>query len=134
MTNENEIDIKIKDFNIAYEKYSNLISNNPKIDNEKYIDRFNGIDFENKHVKKFRSSKIYFLRVVRRKNEKGSAKEYGFINIMNEEIKIPKDLINLFVFCALDLKSKTLSISTELDNGSLNRVKSIKFKIENIIY
>lgn len=133
-TNENEIDIKIKDFNIAYEKYSKLISNNPKIDNEKYIDGFNGIDLENKHVKKFRSNKIYFLRIVRRKNERGSAKEYGFINIMNEEIKIPKDLINLFVFCALDLKSKMLSISTELDNGTLNKVKSIKFKIENIIY
>lgn len=133
-TDEHEIDIKIKDFNIAYEKYSKLISNNPKFDNEKYIDSFNGIDLENKHVKKFKSNKIYFLRIVRRKNEKGSVKEYGFINIMNEEIKIPKGLINLFVFCVLDLKSKTLSICTELDNGALNKVKSIKFKIENIIY
>lgn len=133
-TDENEIDIKIKDFNIAYEKYSRLISNNPEVDNKKYIDSFNGIDLENKHVKKFKSDKIYFLRIVRRKNEKGSAKEYGFINIMNEEIKISKGLINLFVFCALDLKSKTLSISTELDNGLLSKVKSIKFKIENIIY
>lgn len=133
-TDENEIDIKIKDFNIAYEKYSRLTSNNPKVDNKKYIDSFNGIDLENKYVKKFKSDKIYFLRIVRRENEKGSTSEYGFINIMNKEIKIKKNLINLFVFCMLDLKLKTLSISTELDNGLLNKVKSIKFKIENIIY
>jgi len=28
-TDEDEIDIKIKDFNVAYEKYSDLINNNP---------------------------------------------------------------------------------------------------------
>ena len=71
---------------------------------------------------------------MRRKNEKGSDKEYGFIEILNQEIKMPKKLINLFVFCTLDLKSKKLIISSELDNGSLKEIKSIKFKIKNIIY
>ena len=134
-TDEDEIDIKIKDFNVAYEKYSKLISNNPKIKLPlKYINEFKDINLENKHVKKFKSYIIHFLRIVRRKNEKGSDKEYGFINILNEEIKIPEELINLFVFCTLDLKSKKLIINSELDNGSLYKIKSIKFEIENVIY
>ena len=134
-TDEDEIDVKIKDFNIAYEKYSNLISNNPEISSDvKYIEDFKGIDLENKQVKKFRTHYINFLRIVRRKNEKGSDKEYGFIEILNQEIKIPKKLINLFVFCTLDLKSKKLTISSELDDGSLKEIKSIKFIIKNIIY
>lgn len=133
-TDEDEIDIKIKDFNIAYEKYSNLISDNPVNYPAKYIDEFKDINIENKHVKKFKTHIIYFLRIVRRKNEKGSDKEYGYIEILSKEIKMPKKLINLFVFCTLDLKSKKLIISSELDDGSLKEIKSIKFIIKNIIY
>lgn len=133
-TDEEEIDIKIKDFNIAYEKYTKLISNNPHNKYPKYIDDFSGINFGNRDVKKFKSNSIYFLRIVRRKNEKGSENEYGFINVLGEEIKLPKDLINLFVLCILDIKSKKLFIKNELDTGLLKEIKSIKFKIENIIY
>jgi hypothetical protein len=133
-TDEDEIDIKIKDFNIAYEKYSNLIFDNPENNSAKYINEFKNINLENKHVNKFKTHIIYFLRIVRRKNEKGSDKEYGFINILNQEIKMPKKLINLFVFCTLDLKSKKLIISSEIDDGSLSKIKSMQFKIENVIY
>jgi len=99
-TDEEEIDIKIKDFNLAYEKYSQLISNNPEIKEEdiKHIDDFKDVDLENKIAKNFKSNKIYFLRIVRRKNAKGSDNEYGFIDILKQEIRLPKDLINLFVF------------------------------------
>lgn len=134
-TNEDEIDIKIKDFNIAYEKYSNLVSNNPKIiSKSKNINNFKDDELDNKCVRKFKSHIIYFLRIVRRKNEKGSEKEYGFIDILKQEIKMPIDLINLFVLCKLDIKSKRLTMLSELDNGSLKEKKSIKFEIENIKY
>ncbi len=133
-TDEDEIDIKIKDFNIAYEKYSKLIFDNPEINTAKYIEEFKNVNLENKQVKKFKTHIIYFLRIVRRKNEKGSDKEYGFIEILNQKIKMPKKLINLFVFCTLDLKSKKLIISSEIDDGSLSKIKSIRFKIENVIY
>ena len=118
-TDEDEIDVKIKDFNIAYEKYSKLIFDNPKNSSDKYIDEFKNINLENKQVNKFKTHIINFLRIVRRKNEKGSNREYGFIEILNQEIKIPKKLINLFTFCTLDLKSKKLIISSELEDGSL---------------
>lgn len=133
-TDEDEIDVKINDFNIAYKKYSNLVSNNPKITNVKHIADFKDINLKNKVVKKFKANKIYFLRIVRRQNEKGSDDEYGFINILQNEIKLPKNLINLFAFCEINLKSKKLIINTELDNGTLKRIKTMPFKIKNIIY
>ena len=102
------------------------------IEESKNIDNFKNIDLENKQVKKFKSHVINFLRIVRRRNEKGSDKEYGFIDILKQEIKMPKDLINLLVFCTLDVKSKRLAIYSELDNGSLSEVKSIKFEIKNL--
>jgi len=73
------------------------------------MDGFKNVNLENKGVKNFKAHKIYFLRIVRRKNDKGSDEEYGFIDILNHEIKLPKDLINLFVFCALDIKSTVSS-------------------------
>ncbi len=116
-------------------KYSQLISNNPEINEEniKYMDDFKDVNLENKGVEHFKADKIYFLRIVRRKNDKGTDNEYGFIDILKHEIKLPKDLINLFVFCVLDLKSKLLKINIELDDGSLKEVKSMAFIIKNVI-
>ncbi len=135
-SDEEEIDIKIKDFNVAYEKYSQLISNNPEINEEniKYMDDFKGVDLENKCVEHFNADKICFLRIVRRKNDRGNDNEYGFIDLLKHEIKLPKDMINLFVFCVLYLKSKLLKINIELDDGSLKEVKSMVFVIKNVIY
>jgi len=135
-SDEQEIDVKIMDFNVAYEKYSRLISNNPELNAEdvKYMEDLKDMDLENMHVKYFKADKIYFLRIVRRKNDKGSDEEYGFIDILKHEIKLPKDLINLFVFCIIDIKLKQLKINIELDDGSLKEIKSVAFIIKNVIY
>jgi len=85
-------DIKILDFNSAYEKYSNLISNNPEI-----------------------------------------KEEYGFINIMKQEIKLSKDLINLFVFCVLNVKMKKLAMNSELDDRSSEEIKTIELKAKLLV-
>ena len=123
-SDEQEIDVRIKDFNVAYEKYSRLVSNNPELKEKdiKHIDDFKDVNLENKRAEHFKANKIYFLRIVRRKNDKDSDNEYGFIDLLKHEIKLPKDLINLFVFCVLDLKSKLLKINIELDDGSLKEV------------
>jgi predicted transcriptional regulator len=133
---EQEIDVKIVDFNVGYEKYSQLVSNNPEINKKdiKYMVDFKDANLENKEAKIFKTHKIYFLRIVRRKNDKGSDKEYGFIDVLNHEIKLPKDMINLFVFCVLDIKSKHLKINIELDDGSLKEIKTMEFIIKNVIY
>ena len=135
-SDEQEIDVRIKDFNVAYEKYSRLVSNNPelKVKDIKHIDDFKDVNLENKRAEHFKANKIYFLRIVRRKNDKDSDNEYGFIDLLKHEIKLPKDLINLFVFCVLDLKSKLLKINIELDDGSLKEVKSMAFVIKDVIY
>jgi len=98
------------------------------------MDDFKGVNLENKGVKNFKAHKICFLQIVRRKNDEDSDEEYGFIDILNHEIKLPRYLINLFVFCVLDLKSKLLKINIELDDRSLKEVKSTEFIIKNVIY
>jgi len=85
-------------------------------------------------VKNFKETKIYFLRIVRRKVGKRDDKEEGFIDILKQEIKLPKDLINLFVYCILDIKAKELFIHAEGEDGKLNEIKTINFKIKNIVY
>lgn len=132
--NEQEIDIKIKDFNLEYEKYSKLISNNPELKNKNKISDFKDKDLFNKEVKKFKTNDICFLRIVRRKGEKGDKNETGFINILGEDIILNQDIINLFVFCRMDLKNKKLIISTENETRKLQKVKTQKFEIKNIIY
>lgn len=132
--NENEIDIKIKDFNFEYEKYSKLISNNAEVKNKKKISDFKQADLVNKDVSKFKTKDIYFLRIVRRKGEKGGDSETGFINILGKEIILNQDIINLFVFCRINLRTKKIIISTELETGKLKEVKTQNFKIKNINY
>ncbi|RLG13840.1 MAG: hypothetical protein DRN66_03450 [Candidatus Nanohalarchaeota archaeon] len=88
----------------------------------KIVDRnFEDVDLENRTAKNFKTHKIYFLRIVRRKGTKESDEEYGFINIMKHEIKLSKDLIHLFVFCVLDVKLKKITVNSELDDGLWKR-------------
>ena len=132
--NEDEIDIKIKDFNFEYEKYSKLISNNTEVKNKRKISDFKEKDLLNKDVSKFKTKDIYFLRIVRRKGEKGGDKETGFINILGKEITLKQDIINLFVFCRINLETKKIIISTELETGKLEEVTTQNFEIKNINY
>ena len=135
-TDEDEIDIKIKDFNIAYKKYNNLINNNPKLDDLdiKHIDDFKNVNLENKKVSEFKAKKVYFLRKVERVGEKDNKEEYGSITVLKQEIKLKKDLINLFVFCELNMKGEKIHIKHELKDGSLINIKSVNFVVKNIEY
>jgi hypothetical protein len=131
-TDEEEIDINIEDFNVSYEKYSHLIDNNAEIKYPKYITDFKGIDFSNTQINKLKSHRIYFLRIVRRKGNKADSNEEGYINILGKEIVLGKDLINLFVFCEVNIKEEKLTVNTENEAGQLIEIKRINFKIKNI--
>jgi len=133
-TDEKEVDVKIKSFNLEYEKYTNLVNNNPPLENPEFMDDFKSADIKNKHVKKFKEHEICFLRITRRKGERGDKKEYGFIDVLKHEIKLSVDLINLFVYCVIDLKKKKLFCYTETKDGNLEEIKNINFKLKNVIY
>jgi len=133
-TDEQEIDIEIKNFNLEYSKYSKFINNNKEPTNQVFIQDFKDENLENNQVSGFKADSIYFLRIVRRKGEKGGDDEKGFIELLGTEILLPQDLINLFVFCELKIKSQRLIISTENDRGQLHKIKSQKMKLKNIIY
>jgi hypothetical protein len=132
-TDEDEVDVEIKQFNLEYERYSNLIANNPEIKQPRYITDCKELDFGNKQVSKFRQRKIYFLRIVRRKGEKAEANERGFIDILGEEISLGKDMINLFTFNVIDVKKGVISVNIENEKGELLEVKRRNIQINNII-
>jgi hypothetical protein len=133
-TDEDEIDIEIKNFNMEYSKYSKFINNNVSIKDPVFINDLEHIDIKNNQVNKFKTDKIYFLRIVRRLGEKGEENEKGFIELLGVKIIIPQDLINLFVFCELKIKAQKLIISTENESGQLLKIKEQKMKLKNIIY
>ena len=83
---------------MEYEKYSDLVENNPEINNTKFMGNFRLDELENRAVRKFRQKEIYFLRIVRRKGEKGEEDEKGFINILGRDISLDKSCINLFTY------------------------------------
>lgn len=133
-TDEQEIDVEIKNFNLEYCKYSKLINNNTPLTNPVFIQDDKAVELENKQVKKFKADSIYFLRIVRRKGTKGESNEKGFIQLLGKEILLPQDVINLFVFCELKIKAQKLIVSTENDSGQLLKIKELKMKLKNIIY
>ncbi len=126
---EEEIDIEIEKFNIEYKKYSNLICNNPEIKKPRYIGDYKKIDLENRKKYKFKKNKIYFLRIVRRKGDKGEKNEKGFINVLGIDIILPKSCINLYTFSIIDLKKEKISINTEDENGKLFERKNTSFPV-----
>lgn len=129
---EEEIDVAIKKFNCEYEKYTNLIGNNPELKEPRFITDFKTEDLQNREVRDLGTKKIYFLRIVRRKGEKNKREEKGFINILGREIILNKKYINLFVLCGLDLEKSKLSINVEEDRKLLG-IAQKKFIVKNVL-
>ena len=86
---------------------------------------------KNRDLKKFKTHKIYFLRVIRRIDKKESKEEKGFIDILETKILLDKKYINMYTFSTLNLKEKTLTIEVEdKSNGERFIIKKIKFTIK----
>ncbi|MCW3130135.1 MAG: hypothetical protein N2V75_08585, partial [Methanophagales archaeon] len=132
-SDEEEVDVEIKKFNLEYEKYSELVGNNSEINNPKFMGNFRLDELENRAVRKFRQKKIYFLRIVRRKGEKGGEDEKGFINILGRDISLDKSYINLFTFNTIDLEKMDLSVKIEKEDGSVDEIKRQKFVVKNVL-
>jgi hypothetical protein len=132
-SDDEEVDVEIKKFNLEYEKYSNLVGNNPEINKPKFMTDSRLDELENRAVKKFRQKKIYFLRIVRRKGKKGREDEKGFINILGREISLDTSYINLFTFNTIDLKKMDLSVEIEKEDGSVDEIKRQKFVVKNVL-
>jgi hypothetical protein len=130
---EEDLEIKVEEFNLEYEKYSNLITNNPEIEDPKYINDFKSNLFNNRSVNSMKQKKIYFLRKVNRTGEKGTDEENGQINILGKNIEINKQYINLFVFCTISLEKMCLKVQIENEDGSLLTIKDINFPINNVL-
>lgn len=89
-SDEEELSVKIKQFNLEYEKYTDLVANNPSIESPVYL---TGEEEEkaliSKKVQGFKANRIIFLRIVRRTGEKGvisNFKKFPFVHGLSDKI------------------------------------------------
>lgn len=133
--NEEELSIAIRKFNLEYEKYTHLIANNASVESPVYLTgKETEEEFANRNVKNIKEDRIIFLRIIRRKGDKQGENEKGYIQVLGREIELPKSHINLFTFCELQIRNKKLLISIEGENGQLDQIKIVKFKVKNLEY
>jgi len=135
-SDEAEIDTEIKQFNLEYAKYNELIGNN--IDPEEIEDETLPEDFElteslqNELRNDLEDPTIYWLRIVRNGTEKAKQKDIGTIDILGEEIELPKPYVNQFTLNKLQLKEDRLSVMVEDDDGKLETIKQRELEVENV--
>ena len=135
-SDEAEIDTEIKQFNLEYAKYNELIGNN--IDPEEIEDETLPEDFElteslqNELRNDLENPTIYWLRIVRNGTEKAKQKDIGTIDILGEEIELPKPYVNQFTLNKLQLKEDRLSVMVEDDDGKLETIKQRELEVENV--
>ncbi len=135
-SDEEEIDTEIKEFNLEYEKYNDLVGNN--IDPEEIEDETLPEDFtltenlQNELKDDLDDPTIYWLRIVRNGTEKAKKKDKGSIDILGEEIELEKPYVNQFTLNKLQLKNDELSIMIEKEDGKLETIKQLKLEVENV--
>ena len=135
-SDEEEIDTEIKKFNLEYEKYNDLIGNNidpEEIEDETLPENFTLTeDLQNELKDDLEDPIIYWLRIVRNNTEKANKKDKGTIDILGEEIELPKPYVNQFTLNKLQLKDDKLSVMVEDDDGKLETIKQQKLEVENV--
>lgn len=134
-SDEEDLSLKIKQFNLEYEKYTDLVGNNIAVESPVYLTgQEEDKALDNKKVQKFKANKIIFLRIVRRTGEKGASNEEGFFDILGQQIIVPQSYINLFTFCELIISERKIKIYVEETDGALSLIKEKHFKIKNLDY
>lgn len=111
--------------------YSRTVLYNTDKRRPKFMGDFKAEELENREVKRFKEKKIYFLRIVRRKGEKGGKDEKGFINILGRDIFLDKSYINLFTFNTIGLDEMELSVKIEKEDGALEEIEKKSFIVKN---
>ena len=101
-----EVDKKLEWFNNASIRYSGYSLPSKKEDKKNFI------------------PKVYFIRQVRENKEK----KMGYINVLNEDVKLSQSYINYFVLAEWNLIEEKLYIRFEQDEKS-KIIKEMSFKI-----
>jgi hypothetical protein len=136
-SDEEEVDVAIHQFNLEYQKYSQLMGNN--VDPGKVKDRRLAEDFElpktyQEGLRKDQPMTIYWLRIVRQRSEKARKNDGGTIELLGEEIELPKTYINQFTLNKLEVNKNRLLMMVEDENNQLKIIKQKKLRIQNANY
>jgi len=131
---EEEIDVAIHQFNMEYQRYNQLVGNNVGADEVK--DRVLDEDFElpeeyQHGLRKDRSMKIYWLRIVRQQSERAQEKDCGTIHLLGDEIELPKQYINQFTLNRLDITKGRLSTMLEVKDKRMEVIKEKELVLKN---
>jgi len=73
-------------------------------------------------VKDIKGKKIYFLRIVREKNNQ------AIIEILKEPIIVPDTYLNQFILAEVNLEKQSIRVFYEEEKGQLKLIKKQKFK------
>lgn len=136
-SDEEEIDVAIHQFNLEYQKYNQLVGNN--VEPEEVKDRRLAGDFKlpktyQEGLRKDQPMTIYWLRIVRQRSEKARKNDGGTIELLGEEIELPKAYINQFTLNKLEVNKERLSVMVEDENKQLKIIKQKKLRIQNANY
>jgi len=131
---EEEIDVAIHQFNMEYQRYNQLVGNN--VGAEEVRGRVLTEDFElpeeyQRGLRKDRSMKIYWLRIVRQQSERALQKDCGTIYLLGDEIELPKQYINQFTLNKLDITQGRLSVMIETKGNQMEVIKEKELVLKN---
>jgi len=131
---EEEIDVAIHQFNMEYQRYNQLVGNN--VGAEEVRGRVLTADFElpeeyQRGLRKDRSMKIYWLRIVRQQSERALQKDCGTIYLLGDEIELPKQYINQFTLNKLDITQGRLSVMIETKGNQMEVIKEKELVLKN---
>lgn len=136
-SDEEQIDVEIKEFNVAYQKYSDLVTDNPELDSlqERTLGEENPLPEKQRDgLVPDRDPEIYWLRVVKEDPEAKTENRTGVIQILQEEIELPPVYINQFTLSKLDVRKEQLTVRVENEKGHMETIKTVDFKLNNPNY
>jgi len=134
---EEEIDVAIHQFNLEYQKYNHLVGNNvepEEVKDRRLAEGFKLPETYQEGLRKDQPMAIYWLRIVRQSSEKARKNDSGTIELLGEEIELPKTYINQFTLNKLEVNKERLSVMVEDENKQLKIIKQKKLRIQNANY
>lgn len=133
-SDEEEIDVEIKEFNLSYQKYQQLTANNDEAtwDADRTFDDEYQLPEAYEHgLKKDPAMQIYWLRVVKENPEAEPDQQQGQMKILLEEIDLPEAYVNQYTLNRLDVVEEQLHVLVEGKDGTMHTIKTLDFPLAN---
>jgi len=122
---------------VAYQKYSDLVTDNPELDSleERTLGEENPLPKKQREgLLPDRDPEVYWLRVVKEDPEAEGGDRPGVIQILQKEIELPPSYINQFTLSKLNVKKEQLTVRVEREDGHMETIETVDFEVRNPNY